>query len=76
MMLCTAIYYSFWIRYVIKGRDFLLLFEPFGILPIPMAIFPVTALAIAALWSKSILISIIMVLIFAIGHLKNSWHTY
>lgn len=75
MVLCIIAYYSLWIRYVIKGKDFSLCFKPLGFLPIPMAIFPVFAFGFAALWGKSIYLGI-AVIILAIGHFVNSWHTY
>jgi hypothetical protein len=75
MVLCIIAYYSLWIRYVIKGKDFSLCFKPLGLLPIPMAIFPVFAFGFAALWEKSIYLGL-AVIILAIGHFVNSWHTY
>ena len=75
MALCVMLYYSLWTRYVIKGHDFMLCFKPLVFLPIPMAIFPVFAYGFAALWGKSINLGIAVVLL-AIGHFVNSWHTY
>lgn len=75
MILCTIFYYSLWIRYVVKGQIFLLLFKPLIFLPIPMAIFPVLAFAFAALWGKSIYLGILVIFL-ALGHFANSWHTY
>lgn len=75
MALCLILYYSLWIRYVVKGHDFSFAFRPLLILPIPMAIFPVFAFGFAALWGKSIYLGIAVVLL-AIGHFVNSWHTY
>ena len=75
MVLCIIIYYSLWIRYVIKGHDFSLCFKPLMFLPIPMAILPVLAFVFAALWGKSIYLGIAVVLL-AIGHFTNSWNTY
>lgn len=75
MALCVIAYYGLWIRYVVKGHDFLLGFKPLGYLPIPMAVFPVSAFGFAALWGRSIYLGIAVVLL-AVGHFANSWHTY
>lgn len=55
-------------------RDFMRLFQPVFI-PIPMAILPVFAFLFAAVGGKSVLLGFATV-IFAIGHIVNSWHTY
>lgn len=75
MALCVIAYYCLWIRYVVEGHYFSFAFKPFLLLPIPMAIFPVLAFGLAALWGKSIYLGI-AVIILAIGHFVNSWHTY
>ncbi len=75
MILCIVSYIFLWIRYVIKGRDFLLLFKPLVFIPIPMALFPVFAFGFASVWGTSISLGLFVVL-FAIGHIVNSWHTY
>lgn len=75
MALCIILYYSLWIRYVAKGHDFSLGFKPLLFLPIPMAVFPVFAFLFAALWGESIYLGTAVVLL-AIGHFVNSWHTY
>jgi hypothetical protein len=75
MVLCIIAYYCLWIRYVVKGHYFSLAFMPVLLLPIPMAIFPVLAFVFAALWGKSIFLGSAVVLL-AIGHFVNSWHTY
>jgi hypothetical protein len=75
MMLSIVIYYGLWIRYVVKGKYFSLLFSPLWIIPIPMAIFPVLAFGFAALLGKSIYLGITVV-VFAIGHFANSWNSY
>lgn len=68
-------YYALWIRYVIKGHYFSLLFKPIWIIPIPMAIFPVLAFGFASLLGKSIYLGIAVV-VFSIGHFVNSWNSY
>ncbi len=75
MVLCIILYYSLWIRYVVKGQVFSLCFKPLLFLPIPMAIFPVFAFGFAAIGGKSIYMGIAVVLL-ALGHFVNSWHTY
>ncbi|MHB8063844.1 MAG: hypothetical protein ACYDG2_14625 [Ruminiclostridium sp.] len=75
MVLCVILYYSLWVRYVVKGHDLSLAFKPLIFIPIPMAIFPVLAFGFAALWGKSISLVIAVVLL-AIGHFVNSWNTY
>ena len=71
---CIGAYYGLWIRYLVAGRDFALLFE-FCSVPIPMAILPVCAFAFLALWGKSVWLGLATGL-FAIGHIANSWNTY
>jgi hypothetical protein len=75
ILLFVAIYYGLWIRYIVKGRQFKLLWDPLGFIPIPMAVLPVCAFGLAAMWGKSIWLSIAVVCL-AIGHLANSWHSY
>ncbi|WP_339317674.1 hypothetical protein [Paenibacillus sp. FSL R10-2734] len=75
IILFIAVYYGLWIRYIVKGRQFKLLWDPLGFIPIPMAVLPVCAFGLAAIWGKSIWLSIAVVCL-AIGHLANSWHSY
>ncbi len=75
MILCIISYIFLWVRYIIKGHNFLLLFKPLVLIPIPMALFPVFALGFASLWGTSIYLGVFVVL-FASGHFVNSWHTY
>jgi hypothetical protein len=75
MILCIVIYYVLWLRYVLKGQDFSLLFIPLLFIPMPMAIFPVCYFLFASLWINSIYLTI-TTLIFAIGHFANSWNSY
>ncbi|WP_218059063.1 hypothetical protein [Orenia metallireducens] len=75
MILCIVVYYSLWLRYVLKGQDFSLLFTPLLFIPIPMAIFPVSYFLFASFWINSIYLAI-TTLIFAIGHFVNSWNSY
>jgi hypothetical protein len=75
MVICIALYYGLWLRYVIKGQDFLLLFCPLLFVPVPMAVFPVLAFAFAAVAGQFLWLGIAVVLL-AIGHFANSLHTY
>ena len=75
MLFSIIIYYSLWIRYVIKGQDYSWLWKPLLFIPIPLAIFPVCAYVFAALWVKSVWLGI-ATLILAIGHLTVSYHSY
>lgn len=75
MILCIIAYYILWVRYIVRGQVFSLLFKPLVFLPIPMAIFPVFAFVFAALWGNSIYLGILVALL-AVGHFVNSWHTY
>jgi len=72
--LCIIAYYGLWLRYVIAGKDFTLLFE-FYFVPIPMAVLPILAFGFIAIWGKSVWLGSAVV-IFAIGHIANSWNTY
>jgi hypothetical protein len=73
-LICIACYYGLWIRYTVTGRDFTTLFSPV-LIPIPMAVLPVLAFGFMAIWSKSVWLGLTDML-FAIGHLANSWNTY
>ena len=46
-------YYGLWARYVLRGRDFTLLYSPLAVLPVPMAVFPVVAFLAGAGWLHS-----------------------
>jgi hypothetical protein len=62
MVLSIAVYYTGWLRFHLKGRDFRLFFSPMFGLPIPLAISPVVYFL-----SLSLLL--------AAGHLPISIHT-
>ena len=67
-----AVYWGLWIRYLVRGRHFADLYAPLGVIPIPMAVFPVAAFALSAAWTWSPWLAIAVVAL-AIGHLGNSW---
>lgn len=75
IIISIASYYYLWIRYVVMGQKYTLLWEPLMRIPIPMAVFPVCAFGFAAIWGKSIGLGIV-VIVFSIGHFKNSWNSY
>jgi len=75
MIICILIYYGLWIRYVICGRDSILMLKPFLFVPIPGAFFPVCAFGFAALWGSYIWLGI-STIILAIGHFTVSWNSY
>ena len=75
MMACIAVYYGLWIRYVLKGAEFSLLFSPLWGIPIPMAVFPVAAFLLASVWMGSAPLAVASGM-FAVGHFANSWYSY
>lgn len=75
MIICILIYYGIWIRYVVQGQEFYLIWKPFLFIPIPLAVFPVCAFGFAALWGKYIWLGIATVIL-AIGHCAVTWNSY
>lgn len=75
MGFCILIYYFLWARYIVKGQEYKLLWEPLSFIPIPMAVFPVGAFLFAAILGKSIWLGILVVFL-GIGHFANSWYSY
>ena len=73
-VICIIYYYGLWIRYIIKGRDFALLYNPV-IIPIPMAVLPVLVFIFLAIWGTSLWLGLAC-LIFATGHIIISWKTF
>jgi len=69
-----ALYWGLWSRYL-SSRDARALFAPFGIIPIPMAVFPVLAFAFAAAWAASLSLAAATAVL-AVGHLTVSWKSY
>ena len=67
-----AVYWGLWLRYLARGRHFADLYAPLGVVPVPMAVFPVAAFALSAAWALSPWLSI-AVFALAVGHLANSW---
>ncbi|WP_238902047.1 MULTISPECIES: hypothetical protein [unclassified Clostridium] len=75
MGICILLYYFLWIRYVIKGQEYKLLWDSLVFIPIPMAVFPVGAFLFAAILGESIWLGILVIFL-GIGHFANSWHSY
>jgi hypothetical protein len=75
MLVCAIVYYMGWYKYLTQGREYLLLFQPLGIIPVPMAIFPILYFIFAGLLLSSwpiVLVSII----FGIGHISESLQNF
>lgn len=75
MAACLIAYYILWVRYVISGMDYRRLFDTVCFIPLPMAVFPILYLLLAAFWFNSFPL-IASVMIFAGGHLINSYITF
>lgn len=74
--LCSLlIYYILWLRYFLNGMDYHCLFDTVLHIPLPMAVFPILFLLASAIWLKNIP-SAITAMLFAAGHLINSYTTY
>jgi len=69
-----SLYWALWSRYL-ASRDARTLYAPLGIIPIPMAVFPVLAFAFAAAWSSSWSLAAATAVL-AVGHLTVSWRSY
>ena len=68
---CLLVYYGLWIRYLIKGRNYALLYKPLLFIPVPLAVIPVAVFAFAAVWGQSLWLGIAAVL-FGSGHIPIS----
>lgn len=75
MVICLLIYYIRWILYFATGREFYDLFKPIGLIPIPMAIFPLMYLILLGIWVESPFF-IASAMLFSIGHIVVSWNIY
>ncbi|MFW9965350.1 MAG: hypothetical protein ACFFCX_17390 [Candidatus Sifarchaeia archaeon] len=73
MILSLAIYYTGWIRYFVRGREYKLLFQPLLRIPLPMAIAPIIYFigAVVILHSLVLLVAVILL---AVGHLYISYY--
>lgn len=75
MTLCILFYYTGWIKYMIGGREFKLLFEPLFFIPVPMAVFPVLYLILAGILLYSWPVSLAAI-IFGVFHILGSLRSY
>lgn len=75
MLVCIAVYYGLWLRYISAGREFSSLWTPFLGIPIPLAVIPVLAFGFAALWGRSLWLGAASVIL-AIGHITVTWVSY
>lgn len=75
MLICIVLYYIGWGRYLLSGRQYKMLFEPFLKILIPMAICPIIYFMCFSILTQSIILGIAAVL-FAVGHIYISWETY
>lgn len=72
LAILVAGYYGLWARYLLTGRRLAALYAPLGPLPMPMAVLPVVAFGVAALWLESWLLAVATAVL-AVGHLSTSW---
>lgn len=70
--LLMVFYYAGWLRYIVTGRQFRMLFAPMSRVPIPMAITPVLAILAVAVNFHSWPLAI-SALILGFGHIPVSW---
>lgn len=75
LVISIVIYYIGWLRYLLGGRNFELLFVPMLGMPIPMAISPVIYFFAGAIVLSSWPLFIGTILL-ALGHLSVSYNTY
>lgn len=70
--LALIFYYAGWLRYLLQGRSFRILFSPIAGIPLPMALAPITAFFAAAVilhaWPLAL-----AALILSGGHIPVSW---
>ena len=78
--LCLAgvflgLYYAVWLRYFAHGRKTCLLCRPLGLVPMPLAVFPVLYFLCAALWLRN-LPALAAMLVFGAAHLTVSFQSF
>ena len=61
------LYYIVWTRYFAGGRDTALLEKKFGLIPMPLTVFPVLYFLCAAIWLHNVP-AVIFMIIFGIAH--------
>ena len=70
-----AAYYYCWFRYFSRGRVYPYLIKPLGLIPVPMALFPVAYMLFAAALLQSWYL-LTATLIFSAGHIPISYKEY
>ncbi|KGE17024.1 hypothetical protein PWYN_20400 [Paenibacillus wynnii] len=75
MFIFLLLYYVGWLRYLRKGRDYLLLFSPMAGIPVPLAVSPILYFLSASIVLHS-LFMFLCSLILALGHIPLSLKTY
>lgn len=72
VVVLVAGYHGLWVRYLTTGRRFATLYAPLGPVPVPMAILPVLAFGVGAIWLASWPLAVASVVL-AAGHVPTSW---
>jgi hypothetical protein len=72
MAVILSLYYVCWARFFMKGRGMEWFYRPLFGMILPMAVLPVLYFLIAAVFLQSLWLFIVAV-VFAIGHLTESW---
>ena len=73
-ILFTVLYELLWLRYFINQRAFHYLYKSVAGIPVPMALFPISAFLFAAIGLGAFW-ALIPLLAFAAGHIINTWIT-
>lgn len=68
LSVCVAVYIGLWARYLVTGRHIRALYAPLGSIPVPMALFPITAFLCSAGWLGSWWIAL-SATILGVGHI-------
>jgi hypothetical protein len=71
MTLAMLFYYLGWLRYILKGRDYRLLYANYLGIPLPMAVWPIIYFLLSAIILHSPLMALAS-LIFGISHISIS----
>lgn len=74
LVLLVAIYHGLWVRYLLTGRRTAQLYAPLGPVPVPMAVVPVLAFLVAAIWLTTWPLAVAGALL-AVGHLTTAART-
>jgi hypothetical protein len=72
IIVCVAVFYALWLRYLLTGRRSSMLYRHLGPIPVPMAVFPVLAFLALAGWLASWWV-LGAAVVLATGHLATAW---